>query len=111
LTFQVICTRDTTSFWEPFSVIDDIHIFGANVVNGNFDSTGITWSGGIYDRTDGHWVGSYSGGGEQWYYAQEHNVNCRGNASFLCGTEWSNYPHKVGYYGRVKQRVDNPNVP
>ena len=111
LTLQIICTRDTSYFWQPMVFFDDVHIFGADVRNGSFDSSGITWSGGIYNRTDGFWVGSYSGGGEQWYNVQEHSVHRRGDYSLWCGTQWSNSPHKDGYYGRAVQRVDNPNVP
>jgi PKD repeat protein len=39
--------------------VDDVHLYGGHVVNGDFESG--TWTGGEYNRSDGYWIGSHHG--------------------------------------------------
>jgi PKD repeat protein len=101
LAFRLLCVRDTTAFWEPTLYIDDIIIYGAVVVNGDFESG--TWTGGVYSRTDGHWQGSRNG--TQYIYTIDFEMDVHsGKKAFYLGTMWD--PHYQGDWGKVEQRVE-----
>lgn len=98
ITFRLLCTRDTSSLWQVWSYIDDIAVYGGTVLNGNFE-TG-TWIGNAYGRTDGSWVGSYSGSN---FWVQDGNLLCRGLRAYLLCRGFN--PHTSGNYGQVIQRI------
>lgn len=68
--FQLTCVRDTSDYFEPWIMIDDVHLCGGEVVNGSFNSG--TWSGNVYGETDGNWDGD-------WYDGDNYFYSCRYN--------------------------------
>lgn len=54
--FQLKCVRDTTDYWSKFNV-DDVAVYGATVVNGNFEDSARAYNQwtGVNSRTDGYW--------------------------------------------------------
>jgi len=106
--FRLLCQKDTTNMqsYGPWMIIDNVHIFGANVVNGDFESG--TWTGNYYGRDDGKWDGGYTG--TNTYRAIETPHYAHGLKAYRLYNEG-----RTSYYsgdrGWVKQRVDNPNVP
>lgn len=102
LAFRLLCTKDTSFYYAPTMYVDDIVIYGANVINGDFE-TG-TWTGNVYTRTDGYWHGSSYGTAYLQAIEFEMDVHS-GKRSFYLGTIYHNNNHQ-GDWGKVAQRLD-----
>jgi PKD repeat protein len=101
LAFKLQCVADKSVYYEPTMYVDDVIIFGANVVNGDFE--GGPWTGNVYSRTDGYWQGSR--GGTQYIYVIDFEMDVHsGERAFYLGTGW--HPHYQGDWGKVEQKVD-----
>ena len=101
LAFRLFCTRDTSKYFEPTVYVDDVVLYGADVVNGDFESG--TWTGNVYTRTDGHWQGSSYGTAYLQAIDFEMDVHS-GKRSFYLGTTYENNNHQ-GNWGKVEQKV------
>ena len=100
LAFRLFCARDMPQYWEPMMYVDDVIIYGANVINSDFESG--AWTGNVYTRNDGHWFGSRHG--TQYIYTIDFEMDVHsGKRAFFLGTEWN--PHYAGDWGKVEQKV------
>jgi PKD repeat protein len=101
LAFRLLCVENSSLYYEPTVYVDDVVLFGASVINGDFESG--TWTGNVYTRTDGYWQGSRSG--TQYIYVIDFEMDVHsGNRAFYLGTNW--HPHYQGDWGKVEQKVD-----
>ncbi|UCD19955.1 MAG: T9SS type A sorting domain-containing protein [candidate division WOR-3 bacterium] len=101
IAFRLYCTQYNSGFLNQklrFTV-DDVHLHGGNVVNGDFESG--VWSGYQQNTTDGYWVGSNNGNREYCYDCAMY-VNSGERAFWMQAYEGT---HSTGAFSQVKQTV------
>jgi len=98
LTYRLYCKRDSSEYWEPRIFIDDVVLYGCDIVNGNFEMW--DWMG-TNRQTDGYW---YADGSNHYYCHGFHAVVHSGIGSYNLLHEFHD-PIYQGDYASVSQKV------
>lgn len=102
VTFRLYCERDSSYFGErgrAIMYIDDVVLYGAELVNGGFESS--IWSG-TSKRTDGKWIPDKKGAG---YYCWEWCADVHsGLHSYILHNSWVD-PIYAGEWAQVSQKI------
>jgi len=100
LRFRLYCTRDTASYKEAKMYIDEVSIYGADVLNGAFES-GI-WTG-TSKCTDGVWIAADSHNGVYYRCWDWYLDTNGGDRAYYLGKSVG--PHSAGNWAQVSQKV------
>lgn len=87
--FILKCESNISGYWDPLLVIDDVHVFGGTVVDGDFEARATNpWS----EASDGYGLGKNC-----W------SLHSGRGAYFI----WrNNTSHTAGQYGKLSQKID-----
>ncbi len=101
LAFRLYCKRDTSDYSHQTKMyIDDVVIYGADVVNGDFESG--NWTG-TWKCTDGNWIPDCYHNGVIYFQYDWYLDTNGGIRAYHLGKRTG--PHSAGNWSKVSQKV------